>query len=305
MKYVEAIQHYKRNKLILSEATKFDTLLYRHHCKLLKKDEKEQFNVKIQSHNPSLGTIMIGEVKIPGVNHLTVKFGEKTKLQDFAKLGFSLDFSNPDRNVSERSPGQTIFEWPAGCVQMQYPLITDENTEMYQEKLIHSLSDGNMVMGMIHCYKKDDQWHFVTENDYEEKKNEMPALCFAFKSPIKDMADKEWLDLEALAKEVFDEVKVDSDEMVHEGFKCINSGEDVKGPLYHSRFILNDKEVELNYSEDTVAKYDQHTVNPIIYYRVAKPLKKDAKLPIIDIQKYYLSEPDVVLDAEVIPDIMH
>ena len=91
--------------------------------------------------------------------------------------------------------------------------------------------------------------------------------------------------------------------MVHEGVKCTNSGEDIKGPLYHSRYQLNDKEVELNYSQVTVAKYDQHTVNPIIYYRVARPLKKEAKLPIIEIQKYYVPEPDVFLDAEIIPDI--
>ena len=75
--------------MILSENTKFDTLLYRQHCNRLDKDEKDQFNVKIQSHNPSLGTIMTAEVNVPGIEHLTVKFGERTKLQDFAKVGFS------------------------------------------------------------------------------------------------------------------------------------------------------------------------------------------------------------------------
>ena len=47
MKYIEAIKNYKGLKMILSENTKFDTLLYRQHCNRLDKDEKDQFNVKI------------------------------------------------------------------------------------------------------------------------------------------------------------------------------------------------------------------------------------------------------------------
>lgn len=63
---------------------------------------------------------------------------------------------------------------------------------MYQEKLIHSLPDGNMAMGMLHCYKKGDEWKFVTEDEYEQKKNELPDICWAFKCPIKDIAGSEW-----------------------------------------------------------------------------------------------------------------
>jgi hypothetical protein len=45
---------------------------------------------------------------------------------------------------------------------------------------------------MLHCYKKGDEWKFVTEDEYEQKKNELPDICWAFKCPIKDIAGSEW-----------------------------------------------------------------------------------------------------------------
>jgi hypothetical protein len=68
----------------------------------------------------------------------------------------------------------------------------------------HKLPDGTKCQGLLHCYKKGDDWHFVGPDEYEAKKKELPDLCFAFKCPITDIKDKEWPDLEALANDVLE-----------------------------------------------------------------------------------------------------
>jgi hypothetical protein len=68
-----------------------------------------------------------------------------------------------------------------------------------EKSLEHSLPDGRKVKGLLHFYKKGDQWNYVTSDEYEQKKNELPALSFAMKYPVADLASKEWPDLEALS----------------------------------------------------------------------------------------------------------
>lgn len=69
----------------------------------------------------------------------------------------------------------------------------------------HKLAEGKKAKGLLHFYLKDSKWHFVSEEEYETRKGELPDLCFAIKSPIEDIASKEWPDLTALAKEVLED----------------------------------------------------------------------------------------------------
>lgn len=63
--------------------------------------------------------------------------------------------------------------------------------------------------------------------------------------------------------------------------------EPIKGPLYQSKCQINHEELEVNHSEAQIALDDKYSINPLIFYRLAKPLKKEKELPQIDLQKFY------------------
>ena len=52
--------------------------------------------------------------------------------------------------------------------------------------------------GLIHFYKKENEWKFVTEDEYEAKKDELPAICFATRHAIANFSDKTFPDLTGL-----------------------------------------------------------------------------------------------------------
>ena len=83
------------------------------------------------------------------------------------------------------------------------------------------------------------------------------------------------------------------------------TGEDVKGPLYHSRCLINHEEIEVNHSEETVKNDDQYSLNPLIFIRVTKPMKKGAKLPSLALEKFYGQDSRHGLDIEIIPDLTY
>ena len=56
--------------------------------------------------------------------------------------------------------------------------------------------------GLVHFFKKGGNWVFVTEDEYEAKKNELPQLCFATRYPIANFSEKNFPDLEALGSQV-------------------------------------------------------------------------------------------------------
>lgn len=52
--------------------------------------------------------------------------------------------------------------------------------------------------GLIHFYKKDGNWAFVTHDEFDEKKGELPDVCFATRHPIAQFSEKSFADLKAL-----------------------------------------------------------------------------------------------------------
>ena len=52
--------------------------------------------------------------------------------------------------------------------------------------------------GLIHFFKKDEVWNFVTAEEYEQNKDTLPRLSFATRHPIKDFNSKNFVDLSAL-----------------------------------------------------------------------------------------------------------
>lgn len=66
------------------------------------------------------------------------------------------------------------------------------------EKFVSVCPEKPEEAGLIHFYKKDDAWVFVTPDEYQDKKEEIPDLCFATRHAIKDLKEQDFPDLTAL-----------------------------------------------------------------------------------------------------------
>jgi len=110
-------------------------------------------------------------------------------------------------------------------------------------KLHHALPQDKFETGLLHFFKKDDKWNFVTETELESKKKDLPALSFAIKNPIKNIESLEWPDLDKLSKEILDKDQADQTEFEYNG---------TKGPFYYSRSLINNEEIEVIHSESTI-----------------------------------------------------
>ena len=52
------------------------------------------------------------------------------------------------------------------------------------------IPDKPDATGLIHFYKSGDEWKFLTEEEYEAKKGELPALSFACRNVIEEFKEK-------------------------------------------------------------------------------------------------------------------
>jgi len=73
--------------------------------------------------------------------------------------------------------------------------------------------------------------------------------------------------------------------------------------MYFSKCIINNKEVEVCHSEQTVLNDDWFSINPIIFFRIAKPLIKNAEIPRFNLDDFYEADDKHGLDIEIIPEI--
>ena len=48
-----------------------------------------------------------------------------------------------------------------------------------------------------------------------------------------------------------------------------------------------------------------YDINPLIYYRVRRPLKQGVNLPVIDLKKFYQESSSFGLEIEVEPDLQY
>lgn len=65
---------------------------------------------------------------------------------------------------------------------------------------------------------------------------------------------------------------------------------------------INGDDIELTLSEDDLKAVQAHDVNPLIYYRINKPLAADVKLPIFDLKLFYSQSLKYGFNIETIPD---
>ena len=153
--------------------------------------------------------------------------------------------------------------------------------------------------GLLHFYQekhpdKDQMiWKFLTADQYEANKDALPDICFASRHPIHKLSDyikniqagfeglnedSEFKNLPDLAK-LLPEVQMVDDAMNHES-QTTNTGSNIPAdrPLYYAfseehKVIATDCE-----AFDGDQPWD---LNPVVYYRLKKPVQKIDKLPMI------------------------
>lgn len=107
--------------------------------------------------------------------------------------------------------------------------------------------------GFLHFYKKDGKWNYVTEAEYEQKKAELPDLCFACKYPIQDLESKPFPDLDELAQKLDTAAVAVEGKFTHAGIPNNNiknkKDENIVGPRYLSVSTINGTEHVVNTHE--------------------------------------------------------
>jgi len=78
-----------------------------------------------------------------------------------------------------------------------YILKAKETTK--QKSIVPNNPDAT---GLIHFFKKDGNWEFVTQEEYETKKEQLPKLCFATRYPISDFSERNFPDLTVIENSV-------------------------------------------------------------------------------------------------------
>ena len=118
--------------------------------------------------------------------------------------------------------------------------------------------------------------------------------------------------MEALAKDVLEEPIAGGVaswsklvEKLEHSHKDSSSNEWIKGPLYYSKSMINNQELEVFHSENMMNQDDQNNVHPLIFYRMTKLMKKDKGLPTIDLTKFYKTDTTHHIDFELVPDLSY
>ena len=155
-------------------------------------------------------------------------------------------------------------------------------------KVVSIIPGRETPSGITHAFKENGDWKFIPEEEYETRKGELPGLSYAIQYPFaKFRANANVLpDL----TETLEKIGVDEAAETHADIKSKISGESFTKdePVYCSVAMLDGKEQRV-YLKEAECLSDDSTfkMNPLIFYRVVKPAKNIAKLPVISLSKLY------------------
>ena len=207
------------------------------------------------------------------------------------------DSLSPDGQILDKKTIETLeweSEWVAHITAWDATTITSFGTtyeslafvrQLPAEKSASIIPDKPDEQGLIHFYRDNGAWVFVTESEYEEKKAELPRLVFATRHSIKDFSDKEWPDLDALAAGLGEAAEHSVDD---NGNKI-----DAAGPLYCAYSEDGDETKRLHSSEKgALSGGHRAELDPVIFYRVASPCPSESleTLPSFKVANYFERE---------------
>ena len=144
------------------------------------------------------------------------------------------------------------------------------------------------IEGTMHFWQSDDKnWHFVSQEGYtklKEEGKEIPDICYATKYPITDIQGKEWPEFKS--SEVLQE---EADETYPKYFAFNSQGETRLTPTKST-------------DEEGIFNYKSFDSNPLIFYRLTRPLKADASLPSLNLTNYHEETDKYGYKIEITPD---
>lgn len=53
-----------------------------------------------------------------------------------------------------------------------------------EEKIASIIPGRENSSGITHAYKSDSQWKFISEDEYQQRKSELPLISFAIQYPF-------------------------------------------------------------------------------------------------------------------------
>lgn len=174
----------------------------------------------------------------------------------------------------------------------QYSVVLLEGESKPAEGVSEHKIDGKIEKGFLHFYKKDGKWNYVTESEFEQKKDSLPDLCFACKYPITDLENKPFPDLEALTTKL-DQGARQTPTGQFEHLDIINNNiankkdSKIVGPRYLAYSLINGSDFVVNTHEGGFIRQQLWDMHPLIFYRLRKPLKAGERLPLIDLKQFY------------------
>ena len=150
------------------------------------------------------------------------------------------------------------------------------------------VTNQSPIKGTMHFWKSDDSWHFVSRQGYEELKQneEVPDICYATKYLIHNIQDKEWLEY-------------GSNELLQEE-------PDENYPKYYAYNSKGDYEISpiSSTDENGIFDYNASDSNPLILYRLARPLEPDAQPPLINLSNFHEETDEYGYQIDIEPDFM-
>jgi hypothetical protein len=141
------------------------------------------------------------------------------------------------------------------------------------------------IEGTMHFYKREDgNWIFLSKEGYEQAKNSLPQICYATKYYIEDIQSKNWPELKP--KEILEDTKAEFEPSYLSNVNV--SGESIK-PMAET-------------NEEGIFERESHDINPLIFYRITKPIKDGASLPELKLEDYHKKTDMFGIRIEADPD---
>ena len=137
----------------------------------------------------------------------------------------------------------------------------------------------------MHFFKdNENKWHFLSKEGYEQSRTDLPPIIYATKYYIKDIEGKEWPEF-------------DSEDLLEES-------KEPTPPNYIASIKVNNEKVQPppKYNENEIFEKEVYDMNPLIFYRLARPLKDTKSLPELDLEKYHEKSDLYGLRVEADPD---
>jgi hypothetical protein len=146
------------------------------------------------------------------------------------------------------------------------------------------------IVGTLHFYKDEaKKLHCYSEKGYQKIKDKLPNVTFATKYPIKGLENKKF-------------------PIVKEGGLFADKAPlgDPKFPSYIANLKVGDKPItKVELTETEFLTSNVYDLDPLIYYRITKPLIEGKELPVMNLTDYFEQTSQKGLMIELSPDFSY